>query len=304
MGVRKSFSELLDSGQFILSAELTPPRHYDLSDFLHKAEIVEQYVDVLQINDHLLSKARITNLVVGQYCKSQGMDPVLQFTLRHKNRIAIQGDLLGLAASGIENIIVLGGYPCSLGEDHSAKNVNDINCLEAVEKISRLTREGKLFNGDQILPPPKFRIGIIDFPCDSTQTERHLDRLEAKIEAGAEFVQLQAIFELESMHKWMEEIEKRQLHKKARFFGAVFPFNGLERLKVLSEIPGLKIPSEVVQRMQKNNCSKEGLDITIELMKGLHRMEGISGIHIRSVGAEDWVPRIVEASGLGGELIY
>jgi methylenetetrahydrofolate reductase (NADPH) len=304
IGSKATFADLLDSDQFIISAELTPPRHYDLTDFMRKAEIVNEYVHVLQINDHLLSHARLTNLVVGQQCKLAGMETVMQFTLRHKNRIALQGDLLGYAALGLRNIIVLGGYPCSLGNDPKAKDASDIGSVEAIRKISEMTREGKLFNGDIISPPPVFKIGVIDFPCTPDRMEKSFDRLEKKIEAGADFVQVQAVFETAPMHRWMEEVVRRKLHLKVRFIGAVFPFTGLERLHVLGEIPGLEIPESLLQRIQQKNNESESLAVTLELIAAIRQMEGISGIHIRSIGVEDWVPRIIEASGLGGDVIY
>ena len=301
---KATFADLLDSKPFITSAELTPPRHYDLTEFMRKAEIVNEYVDVLQINDHLLSHARLTNLVVGQQCKLAGMETVMQFTLRHKNRIALQGDLLGYAALGLRNLIVLGGYPCSLGNDPLAKDASDIGSVEAIKKISEMTKEGKLFNGDVITPPPVFKIGVIDFPCTPEKMERSFERLEKKIEAGADFVQVQAVFETEPMERWMQEVVKRKLHHKVRFIGAVFPFTGLERLHILREIPGLEIPEQLLLRIQRKNNEAESLAVTLELMNAIRHMEGISGIHIRSIGVEDWVPRIIEASGLGGDVIY
>ncbi len=299
-----SFGELLHSDKFIISAELTPPRHYDLTDFMRKAEIVNEYVDVVQINDHLLSTARLTNLVVGQQCKLANIEPVLQFSLRHKNRIALQGDLLGYAACGLNNIIVVGGYPCSIGSDPAARDASDMGTVEAIQKISDMTRKGVLFNGDSLFPPPVFKIGVIDFPCTPEKMEKSFERLEYKIDAGAEFVQVQAVFEIEPMTRWMEEVVRRGLHKKVRFIGAVFPFTGLERLHILKEIPGLSIPEKLLRRIERNDNETESLAVTLELIEAVKSMEGITGIHIRSIGAEDWVPRIIEASGLGGELIY
>ncbi|MFY0601270.1 MAG: methylenetetrahydrofolate reductase [Cyclobacteriaceae bacterium] len=299
------FGKLLKSEKFILSAELTPPRHYDLQDFMAKAEIVNEYVDIVQINDHLLSKARLTNLIAGQQCKLAGMEPVLQFALRHKNRIAIQGDLLGLAAMGLQNIIILGGYPCSIGSETDAVDVLDMGSMEAVEKVSRLTNKGELFNGEIISPPPPFSIGVVEFPCSNAAhfTER-LDILEKKIEAGAEFVQMQAVFETDPMCNWMEKVRERKLHQKARFFAGVFPFCRLERLNALMEIPGLDIPHHIVRRIQQNDTELESLNITLELIDELSNIDGISGLHIRSIGAEEWVPKIIEASRFGGGLMY
>lgn len=301
---KKSLTELLASDQFFVSAELTPPRHYDLEDFMRSAEILDQYVDVLQINDHLLSKARINNLIAGQHCLASGIDPVLQFTLRHKNRIAVQGDLLGMAASGLKHIIVLSGYPCSINTDYEAADVFDLTTIEAIQKISNLTTRGELFNGEIIWPPPSFTLGTIEFPCEAKNLEISMDRLEKKINAGATFIQIQAVFEVETLQRWMQAVVEKGLHKRAKFIGAIFPFTTVERLNVLSEIPGLEIPDWIINRINDHNVKKESLVIMLELIKGIKEIEGISGLHIRSIGLEEWVPKIIEASGLGGEFVY
>jgi len=299
-----TFATLLKDKDYIVSAELTPPRHYILSDFMRKAEIVDNYVDVIQLNDHLLSKARVNNIIPGQQCKLANIEVILQFALIHKNRIAIQGDLLAMAASGIQNLIVLGGYPCRIGSDPTAKDVLDLNAIEAIKKIKNLTEKGELFNGDLLSPPPQFTIGTIDFPCEKSDVISGVDRLERKIEAGAEFVQIQAIFELTKLECWMEEVAKRNLHKQVRFLASVFPFDSAERLHALCEIPGLDVPNELVTFMEKNNHPHESLNITKKLVEGIKKMEPISGIHIRSIGVEEWVPKIVETCGLGSELVY
>lgn len=301
---KRSFAELLASDKFIVSAELTPPRHFDTTAFMNAADIVSEYVDVVQLNDHLLSRARLSNLVAGMHCKNAGLEPILQFTLRHRNRIALQGDLLGFANLGLENIIILGGYPCTIGTDPTAKDATDLGSVEAIASITALTREGKMFNGDVIKPAPKFTVGTIDFPCATDKIEESMQRLTEKIDAGAKYIQVQAIFELGPMQFWMAEVVRRGLHKRARFLAAIFPFSGAERLHVLREIPGLSIPDHLLARVESNNSERESLAITLELIQGIREIEGISGLHIRSIGAEDWVPRIITAAGLGGELVY
>ncbi|WP_221391565.1 methylenetetrahydrofolate reductase [Dyadobacter sp. NIV53] len=301
---RPRFSELLASDKFITSAELTPPRHFDLTKFMEHARIINEYVDVVQINDHLLSRARMSNMIPAMLCKNAGMEPILQFTLRHKNRIALQGDLLAFANLGLENIIILGGYPCSIGSDPTAKDASDMGSVEAIGKIVELSDFGRMFNGDVIKPAPTFCVGTIDFPCTPDKMAESFARLEKKIEAGAKYIQVQAVFELGPMELWMKEVVRRGLHKKARFIGAVFPFSGAERLHILKEIPGLTIPQHLLERIESNNSESESLAVTLELINGIKAMEGISGLHIRSIGAEDWVPRVITAAGLGGELVY
>ncbi len=301
---KKTFAELLGSDKFIVSAELTPPRHHDLTGFMNAAAIVSEYVDVVQINDHLLSRARLSNMVAGLHCKMAGMEPILQFTLRHRNRIALQGDLLGFANLGLNNVIILGGYPCAIGTDPTAVDATDLGSVEAIERITALTERGEMFNGDIIKPAPSFTVGTIDFPCSPDRMEESFARLEQKIAAGAKFIQVQAIFELGPMQTWMQEVVRRGLHKKARFIGAIFPFSGAERLHVLKEIPGLSIPDHLLHRIESQNSERESLAITLELIEGIRSMEGITGLHIRSIGAEDWVPRIITAAGLGEQLVY
>lgn len=301
---KRTFAELLASDKFIVSAELTPPRHFDTTKFMEAAGIVSEYVDVVQLNDHLLSRARLSNLVAGMHCKNAGLEPILQFTLRHRNRIALQGDLLGFANLGLENVIILGGYPCAIGTDPEARDATDLGSVEAIASITALTREGKMFNGDVIKPAPKFTVGTIDFPCATDKIEDSMKRLTDKIDAGAKYIQVQAIFELGPMQFWMAEVVRRGLHKRARFLAAIFPFSGAERLHVLREIPGLSIPDHLLARVEGHNSERESLAITLELINGTREIEGISGLHIRSIGAEDWVPRIITAAGLGGELVY
>jgi len=301
---KRTFAELLASDKFIISAELTPPRHFDTTKFMEAAGIVSEYVDVVQLNDHLLSRARLSNLVAGMHCKNAGLEPILQFTLRHRNRIALQGDLLGFANLGLENVIILGGYPCAIGTDPEARDATDLGSVEAIASITALTREGKMFNGDVIKPAPKFTVGTIDFPCATDKIEDSMKRLTDKIDAGAKYIQVQAIFELGPMQFWMAEVVRRGLHKRARFLAAIFPFSGAERLHVLREIPGLSIPDHLLARVEGHNSERESLAITLELINGTREIEGITGLHIRSIGAEDWVPRIITAAGLGGELVY
>lgn len=299
MTMKSKMERLLSERRFLVSAELTPPRHYDLEKLLRHARNMASSVDVVQINDHLLSQARCANMVVGHYVKQAGLEPVLQFSLRHKNRIALQGDLLGMAALGLSNVIILGGYPCSIGSDPDAKEVNDVDSLTALRMTRRMTREGKLWNGDDISPPPHFHVGTIDFPCGEQAIPGAMDRLAEKIDAGASFIQVQAVFELAPMRRWMAAVVERGLHERAHFIAAIFPFAGVDRLKFLQKVPGLVVPDALVERVrQSGDAEAESYRITLELVRGLREIPGLAGIHMRAISAEDWVPRLVEDAEL------
>jgi methylenetetrahydrofolate reductase (NADPH) len=144
MVARSTLKATLDAGRFLLSAELTPPRNWDLSAMLKHAATVKDYVDVVQLNDQLLAQARCSTLVAAAKVQELGLEPVLQFSLRHKNRIAIQSDLLGIAALGLKNVIVLHGYPIKIGSDPEALDASDLPLVEALHAISRLASAGIL----------------------------------------------------------------------------------------------------------------------------------------------------------------
>jgi len=293
--------QALAEGRFVISAELTPPRHHDLSKLVGQAQAMAPHVDVVQINDHLLSQARCSNIAAGLRVLEAGVEPVLQFALRHKNRIEIQGDLLGMAALGLHNLIILGGYPCSIGSDPEAKEVSDVDANSAISLTRRMTLEGKLFNGDGLSPRPHYHVGTIDFPCPESAIEASMQRLAAKIDAGASFIQVQAVFELASMRRWMAAVCERGLDRRAHFVAAVFPFAGVDRLNFLKKVPGLVVPEDLIERVRRSGDAEgESYRITLELIQGLLDVPGLHGLHMRAISAEDWVPRLVEDARLQG----
>lgn len=296
---------LLNAGEFVVSAEITPPRHHDPGKMLKVAEMLAPHVDVVQINDNLLSQARLNSMVAAHLIQQQvGVEPVLQFSLRHRNRIALQSDLLGCGALGVRNLIVLGGYPCTIGSDPHAKDASDIESTAAIAAIHDLSTEGKMFNGDVIEPAPDFFVGSIEIPCDSPEAlQKSIAKLTAKIDSGARYVQVQAIFDLGPLQRWMAEVRAHGLHKRAHFIAALFPFSGAKRLEFLQKIPGLSVPDHLIARIRSNDGDAQSLQITLELLEGIRAIEGVKGLHMRCIGAEDWVPRIVEAAGLRRVLV-
>lgn len=289
---------LLNSGQFVVSAELTPPRHYNVSALLSKAEKIAAYVDVVQLNDNVLSQARLSNVVAAHFIKQLGIEPVVQLTLRHKNRIALQSDLLGLAALGIRNVMVLGGYPCSIGTDPDAKDATDISAVNAIAAIHNLTTHGQMFNGDLIAPAPDFYVGTIAFPSTSHELDASMAQLQTKIDSGTRYIQLQASFELASVQRWMAEVVKRGLHQQVHFIAGIFPFSSWKGLEFLQKIPGLDIPQELVERIRSSHSKSESLKVSVELVQGIRAIEGIRGLHMRSISSGDCIPQIVELAGL------
>ncbi|GAB4515415.1 MAG: methylenetetrahydrofolate reductase [Haliangiales bacterium] len=296
---RKRLQNTLESDSFLLSAELTPPRGIDLSEMLGHARAVAPYVDVVQINDSLLARARCSTLVAAMKVDELGVEPVLQFSLRHRNRIQVQNDLLGIAAVGLRNLIVLGGYPIHIGSDPEALDATDIRGPDAIRAVSRFATEGRMFNGDSLDARPDLFIGSIEIPCmEERDIPASIDKLTARIDAGARFIQVQAIFDMEPMRAWMAAVRDAGLHERAHFIAAVFPFSGAERLRFLQKVPGLCIPEHVFRRIERERDGSESLRYTVELIDGIRAIPGIKGLHLRSISAESWVPRILSEAGL------
>jgi methylenetetrahydrofolate reductase (NADPH) len=165
----------------------------------------------------------------------------------------------------------------------------------------RLSHEGRLFNGEQISPPPHFHVGTIEFPVPDHAIPASMERLRAKIDAGASYIQVQAVFDVEPMVRWMAAVRERGLDRRAHFVAAVFPFAGVERLSFLKMVPGLVVPDALIERVRQSGDAEQGsYQITLELIQGLLDIPGLHGLHIRSISAEDWVPRLVEDAKLQG----
>jgi methylenetetrahydrofolate reductase (NADPH) len=288
---------LLAAGHFVLSAELTPPRHHNMQPLMAIADRLKADLDVIQVNDNALAQARLSNLVAAQFIWHAGIEPIVQMTLRHRNRIALQSDLLGLAALGIRNLVVVGGYPCSLGSDPQAQDAQDMSTLEAIAAINNLTVEGRMFNGDKVMLNPEFFLGTVAFTEVKPQDlAASLDNLEAKIDCGVKFVQLQATFDLESLQRWMAEAVKRDLHHKAHFLAAMYPFKSARELNLLSKLPGTNIPHWLLPRVSQHKSAS--FQFNLELIAGIQAIEGIKGLHFRSVHSRNCIVQLVESARL------
>lgn len=282
------FQTLIRAGHFVVSAEITPPRHYTVDAMVATAAKLVPHVDILQVNDNALAQARLSSIVAAAIVQQTGVESVVQFTLRHRNRIALQSDLLGLAALGIQNVIVLGGYPCSIGSDPDAKDATDISTPNAIAALHRLTVEGQLFNGQRIAPPPRFYIGAVAIPSNA---EASLEDVTRKIDAGAKYIQLQATFELNTIAQWMATVRSHGLHKRAHFIASMYPFSSFRSLLRLQQTPGLQIPQALIAQLTHSRRS-QCWDFNLELAQGIRQIEGIAGLHLRSVQPKELIPQI------------
>jgi methylenetetrahydrofolate reductase (NADPH) len=219
--------------------------------------------------------------------------------VRDRNRLALQGDLLGAAALGIQNVLCLAGDHPRMGNQPSAMGVYDIDPIHLIQMIKTLRDKRQLMNGQTISGEVAMYIGAVTNPrIDSTGLA--LLGLRKKIDAGADFIQTQAVFDVASFRAWMELVRQQGLHEKTHILASVLPIKSVEMAHRMSEgIPGLRIPASLVERMEKAPDAKEvGAKICIEIVEELKAVPGVHGIHIMAVAWEEAVPGIVKEAGL------
>lgn len=289
---------LMQPDHFIVTAELIPPRNWNPRPLVEQAVRYRGYVDAVDLSDNLLAIARLSPVVGAFFVRQIGVEPIVQINLRDRNRMAIQSDLLGLAALGIKNITILGGYPAKVGTEPNAKEVYDLETMELVRYVRRFVDEGKLFDGTVMEEAPKFTIGTVENIAGKPIKEL-IDRLESKIENGTNFVRTQLVFDMDLIGEWMEEARRRGLHERATIMASILPLRDADHVGTALKIPGIVIPDSFHARLSASESKEEGLAMAAELINKLRKIEGIKGIHIRPIGgAEDSVNKVVKLAGL------
>jgi methylenetetrahydrofolate reductase (NADPH) len=288
---------------FTVTAELVPPRHWNPRPIVEQASFFRGYVDAVDVSDNLLAVARMSPSICAFFLRQVGIEPIVQINLRDRNRMGIQSDLLGLAALGVKNITILGGYPAKVGTEPDAKEVYDLKTMELVNYVKRFIHEGKLFDGTLMEEKPQMTIGTVENLAGQPIKDL-IDRLEAKVEAGANFVRTQLVFDLDLLEEWMEEARSRDLHKRISIMASIMPLRDYDHIEKTLKIPGIVIPEWVKHRLQVTENKEEGIEIAADIINKIRNIEGITGVHIRPIGGgEEKIGDIVTKSGLNASKV-
>lgn len=291
--------KLLSEGKFVVTAEIGPPKHASAEGIRHHAELLKDYVDAVNITDNQTAVVRLSSIAAAVHCLQKGVEPIIQMTVRDRNRIALQSDLLGAYSLGIRNVLCLSGDHQSFGNHPTARNVFDIDSVQLIATVKMMRDEKKFLCGEEIKEhEPRFFIGAVANPFADPFEFRVL-RLEKKINAGAQFIQTQCIFDLDRFERWMAMVRERGLHKRVAILAGVTPLKSAGAARYMQSVPGMIVPDAIVERMKKAADPKaEGVEICVEQIKRLRSIEGVAGIHIMAVMWEEIVPTIVEKAGL------
>jgi methylenetetrahydrofolate reductase (NADPH) len=293
--------ETLESGRFALTAEIGPPRGATVAGIRRKARLLRDWVDAANVTDGQSAVVRLASWAGSLAMMQEGLEPVMQLQCRDRNRIALQADLLGAAALGIPNVLLLTGDHQRFGDHPEAKPVFDLDSVQLVWTARTLRDQRRLLSGRRLSAPPRWLIGAVENPFAPPRRFR-AERLGKKIAAGAQFVQTQFIFDVPVFARWMEQVRDLGLHERCFVLAGVGPVRSLRALEHMRrEVPGIHVPDDVVRRLQgapEDQIAAEGIALCAETIQQLREIPGVAGVHIMAFGWEEAVPEILERAGL------
>jgi len=298
---RSHVERLLRSGTFVVTAELETTDSPDPDSIREVTEVLRGHVDGLNVTDNSSAHPHIQNVAAGHLLVDLGFEPIVQFVCRDRNRLALQADLLGAMALGMKNICALTGDDVSAGDHPEAKPIYDIDSVHLLRILDIMRTEGTYLSGRKLDARPGFFLGCVENPFAPPQDYRPI-RLAKKAEAGAEFCQLQLVFNIDRIREFMSMCNDLGLPEKIFILPSVCIPRSARSLHYMSEqVPGIDVPEELLARMdgtRKEKQAEEGVQIGLEIVKELRDMAGVAGVHLISIKAPEVISKVVEESGL------
>lgn len=295
---------VLRSGAFAVTAEMDPPDSADPDEVLHRARLFDGCVDAINATDGSGANCHMSSLAVCALLTRAGYAPVMQMSCRDKNRIAMQGDILGGAAMGVCNLLCLTGDGVQSGDHPQAKPVFDLDCMSLLE-IARTMRDQHQFqSGRKITFAPRVFLGAAANPFVPPFDWR-AQRTAKKVAAGAQFIQTQYCYDVPRLREYMRALDDMGLLDKVYILVGVGPLRSAKAAEWMrSNVAGVHIPDAVIQRLAgADKPALEGRQICIDLIQEVREIKGVSGVHIMAYRQEDSVPEIVERSGVLGDRV-
>jgi methylenetetrahydrofolate reductase (NADPH) len=303
-GVMKSGSRLervLRSGRFAVTAELNPPDSADPQSVYERALVLAEVCDAINATDASGANVHMSSVGVCALLTRAGYEPVMQVSCRDRNRIAIQGDLLGAAAMGVRNVLCLTGDGVQVGDQPEAKPVFDLDSTSLLRTARILRDQGHFLSGRKLEVAPPLFLGAAENPFVPPYDYRPL-RLGKKIEAGADFIQTQFCFDIPRLREFMKQICDLGYHERAFILIGVGPLRSAKAADwIRNNVPGVVIPDQVVNRLKgvpPGKQRQEGKRICVEIIRQVSEVPGVSGVHVMAYRQEELVAEIIQEAGL------
>jgi methylenetetrahydrofolate reductase (NADPH) len=289
----------LASGQFAVTAEVSPPVTTDPTEWIQKAQGLKGLATAVNVTDGAGAKAHLSSLVAANFLKQSGIEPILQMTCRDRNRLALQADLMGAMALGIRNILVLTGDKPSAGDQPETKGVFDLKSSEVVQIADRMRKEHTLPPGTEIKGDTGLLLAGADAPIDPP-ADWEPKGLAAKVAAGVDFVQTQFCMDIDVVKRYVARLTEHGISPKLKILIGVCPIPSARSANWMREkLFGTIIPDSIVDRIEKaEDAREEGKKICIELMHQLKEIPGVSGAHIMAPVNPSVIPEVIERSGV------
>ena len=298
------FERVLRARQFAVTTEMAPPDSADPEEVYRRARIFDGYVDAINATDGSGANCHMSSVAVCALLTRVGYAPVMQISCRDKNRIAIQGDILGGAAMGVCNILCLTGDGVQAGDHPQALPVFDLDSMTLLETARTMRDEHHFLSGRKLTYAPRVLLGAAENPF-AQPMEWRARRLAKKVAAGAQFIQTQYCYDVPVLRAFMRRIEDLGLLEQVFVLVGVGPLRSAKAAEWMrTHVPGLHIPDAVVARLAgAADAARAGRDLCVELVQEIRTVPGVSGVHVMAYRQEDSVPEIIDRSGvLGGRV--
>jgi len=301
MKTKSNLERVLEAGHFAVTGEIGPPQSADPEVIRRKARILKGCVDAFNVTDGQTAVVRMSSWAACLIGKEEGLDPIIQMTCRDRNRIALQMDILGAAALGINNILCLSGDHQTFGNHPEAKGVFDLDSVQLIKVVKDMRDEKKFQCGEKMSVEPRLFIGAAANPF-ADPFEFRVIRLAKKVAAGADFIQTQIVYNVDKFAEWMKRLRDRGLHEKVKILAGVAPIKSVGAARYMkTKVPGMDVPDSVIERLRsvpKEQVPKEGIRLCIDIINRVREIEGVAGVHLMAIEWEEVVPEICEAAGL------
>jgi methylenetetrahydrofolate reductase (NADPH) len=297
---RRAASELqsrLRAGEFVVTAEITPPVSTDPAEFLKRAMPLKGLATAVNVTDGAGAKVHLSSLAAAHFLVQSGIEPIFQMTCRDRNRLALQGDILGAASLGIHNILILGGDDPKAGDQPEAKAVHDVDSRALLAMAHAMRSQRKLPPGTEIQGRLELFLGVADIPADPAP-DWEPKGLQAKAASGADFVQTQFCMDIEVVRRYSSRLREKGVTLPILI--GIAPIPSVKSARWMREkLFGTRIPEAIVERLEKAHDAKaEGLKVCVELLQQLAEIPGIGGAHVMAPMNFSAIPVAIEQSGV------
>ena len=289
----------LARGEFVVTAEIAPPLGASAEKIQASATGLRDYIAAGNFTDNPMATARMSSLACSVFLLQHGIEPIMQMTARDYNRLSLQSEILGASALGIRNVLCLTGDPPMSGREPFGAIPFDIDAVQMLWILRRMRDDAIFLDGRPLKNPPRLFLGVAGSP-NAPNLRYEALRLEKKIHAGAQFIQTQLVYDVDTFAAWMEALDKRNLLDKVHILAGVGPLRTAKSTRyIATQLHNVRVPPAILTRMEgARDAPEEGIQIALEIIERLRTLKGLSGIHLMAMGWEAVIPRLVVEAGL------